>query len=137
MESLLAGLIAGAAMGLVATAFVASIAVESPRLAQSLRNRVSQRTPLPTLTVAAALAGQGAWALLGLLFGGVYWAIRDDAQSGAGSPAWGYTLAIVLLALLLLAMARLARARAPRRLTVLALLGVASFGWLLPHLAEA
>lgn len=136
MESLLAGLIAGAAMGLVATAFIASIAVQSAALTGNVRDRIA-RQPLPLLAVAATLGVQAGWAAIGLAFGAIYWAIRDDAQSGAGSPAWGFTLTIALLALLLVTFALAARAPAGRRLAVLALLFIGLFGWLLPNLAEA
>lgn len=136
MESLLAGLIAGAAMGLVATAFVASIAVQSAALSGNLRDRYP-RQPLPLLAIATTLGVQAGWAAIGLLFGAIYWAIRDDAQSGAGSPAWGFSLTIALLALLIVTFALAARLPAARRLALLALVFVGLFGWLLPNLAEA
>ena len=136
MESLLAGLIAGAAMGLISTAFVASIVVESTALAASLRDRFPDQ-PLPMLAVAATLGSQAAWAAVGLGLGAIYWAIRDDAQSGAGSPAWGFTLTITVLAVLVLLFMLAARLPAPRRVAFLTLVFVGVFGWLLPNLAEA
>lgn len=136
MESLLAGLIAGAAMGLISTAFVASIIVESTALATSLRERFPDQ-PLPMLAVAATLGSQAAWAAVGLGLGAIYWAIRDDAQSGAGSPAWGFSLTIGLLAVLVLLFAIAARLPAPRRIALLVIAFIGVFGWLLPNLAEA
>ena len=136
MESLLAGLIAGAAMGMVATAFVATIAVQSAALTANLRGRFPQQS-LPLLAVAATLGLQAGWAAIGLVLGAIYWAIRDDAQSGAGSPAWGFTLTIALLAALIVTFALAARLPAGRRLAVLMLVFVGLFGWLLPNLAEA
>ena len=136
MESLLAGLIAGAAMGLVATAFIASIVVQSTAAAARARDRFPQQ-PLPMIAVAGTLGAQAAWAAIGLGLGSIYWAIRDNAQSGAGSPAWGFTLTITLLAFFVVLLAIAARLPAPRRIALLAVVFVGAFGWLLPNLAEA
>jgi hypothetical protein len=136
MESLLAGLIAGAAMGMASTALVASILVESERLARRLHDRHPD-APLPLLGVAATLGAHAAWGAIGLGLGAIYWAVRDGAQAGAGSPAWGFSLAVALLAGLALLFAIAARLPAARRLTLLALLFAGLFGWLLPNLAEA
>ncbi|PZC44894.1 MAG: hypothetical protein DK306_001669 [Chloroflexi bacterium] len=136
MESLLAGLIAGAAMGLISMAVIASIMVESQALAANLRDRYEDQ-PLPFLAIAATLGAQAAWAAIGLGMGSIYWAIRDNAQNGAASPAWGYSLTIALLAGFIVLFAFAARLPAGRRLAFLALLFVAIFGWLLPNLAEA
>lgn len=136
MESLLAGLIAGAAMGLVSTAFVASILVESVAVTAAVRDRYSEQ-PLPLLAIAATLGAQAAWAAIGLGLGAIYWAIRDSAQNGLGSPAWGFTVTIALLAGFVALFAFAARLPAGRRLGFLALVFVGIFGWMLPNLAEA
>jgi hypothetical protein len=136
MESLLAGLIAGAAMGLIATAFIASILVESVSASGRLRNRFPEQS-LSLVAVAGTLGAQAIWAAIGLGMGAIYWAIRDNAQSGAGSPAWGFTLTIALLAGLVVMFAFAARLPAGRRVAVLAMVFVGVFGWLLPNLAEA
>ena len=141
MESLLAGLIAGAAMGMASTAIVASIVAGSARFARSLHDRYSDGRhpdqPLPLLAIAVTLGTQAAWGAIGLGLGAIYWAIRDDAQAGAGSPAWGFSLTIALLAGLALLFALAARLPAARRLALLAILFAGLFGWLLPNLAEA
>ena len=136
MESLLAGLIAGAAMGMASTAIVASIVAGSARFARSLHDQYSDQ-PLPLLAIAVTLGTQAAWGAIGLGLGAIYWAIRDDAQAGAGSPAWGFSLTIALLAGLALLFALAARLPAARRLALLAILFAGLFGWLLPNLAEA
>ncbi len=136
MESLLAGLIAGAAMGMASTALVASIVAGSARFARSLHDRYPDQ-PLPLLGIAVTLGTQAAWGAIGLGLGAIYWAIRGDAQAGAGSPAWGFSLTIALLAGLALLFALAARLPAGRRLALLAILFAGLFGWLLPNLAEA
>ena len=136
MESLLAGLIAGAAMGMASTALVASIVAGSARIARSLHEQRPDQ-PLPLLAIAVTLGTQAAWGAIGLGLGAIYWAIRDDAQAGAGSPAWGFSLTIALLAGLALLFALAARLPAARRLALLAILFAGLFGWLLPNLAEA
>ncbi len=136
MESLLAGLIAGAAMGMASTALVASIVAGSARFARSLHEQHPDQ-PLPLLAIAVTLGTQAAWGAIGLGLGAIYWAIRDDAQAGAGSPAWGFSLTIALLAGLALLFALAARLPAARRLALLAILFAGLFGWLLPNLAEA
>ncbi len=136
MESLLAGLIAGAAMGMASTALVASIVAGSARFARSLHEQHADQ-PLPLLAIAVTLGTQAAWGAIGLGLGAIYWAIRDDAQAGAGSPAWGFSLTIALLAGLALLFALAARLPAARRLALLAILFAGLFGWLLPNLAEA
>ena len=136
MESLLAGLIAGAAMGMASTALVASIVAGSARIARSLHEQHPDQ-PLPLLAIAVTLGTQAAWGAIGLGLGAIYWAIRDDAQAGAGSPAWGFSLTIALLAGLALLFALAARLPAARRLALLAILFAGLFGWLLPNLAEA
>ena len=136
MESLLAGLIAGAAMGMASTALVASIVAGSARFARSLHERYPDG-PLPLLAIAVTLGTQATWGAIGLGLGAIYWAIRDDAQAGAGSPAWGFSLTIALVAGLALLFALAARLPAARRLALLAILFAGLFGWLLPNLAEA
>ena len=136
MESLLAGLIAGATMGMIATAFIASIVVESTAAAARLRDRFPEQ-PLSMIAIAGTLGAQAAWAAIGLGLGSIYWAIRDNAQSGAGSPAWGFSLTIALLAALVVLFTLAARLPAGRRIAVLAIIFVGVFGWMLPNLAEA
>ena len=123
-------------MGLLAMAILASLLIETPAAATGLRDRFPNQS-LPLLAVGATLAAHAGWAALGIGLGAVYWAIRDDAQSGAGSPAWGFSLAIAGLALLVVVFAIAARVPATRRLALLALVFTGVFGWLLPNLAEA
>lgn len=137
MEALLAGYVAGVAMGLVALGLYAPQVVGQRELLRGLQGRFPSGTSLPLLTAAGALFVQSLWSLLGLALGGVYWAIQARAQDGLGSPAWGFSLTMLALALLAAAAAVTVQPAWWRRVGLNALLFAAAFGWLLPNLAEA
>ena len=137
MEALLAGFVAGHAMGLFSLALLAWRVTALAGPLRGWQGRLPEGLALPALTMGLALAGQLLWGLLGLLFGGVYWAVRSEAANGLGSPAWGYTLAVLLLAGLSAAAAVTLQPQWWRRAALLALAFAGVFGWLIPHLAEA
>ena len=137
MESLFAGFVAGAAFGLVALALLANTAVHSPTLAADLARLLPRGASLPLVTAGIAAAAQALWTLFGLIIGAIYWAIRADARDGLGSPAWGFTLSVLLLVLAALVLAVAIRPGSWRGALLLAAAAAACFGWLLPHLAES
>jgi len=137
MEPLLAGFVAGHSMGFFALAVMAPSLLVVEGTVRDFHDRFPGGTPLTVITVGITLGLQMSWAVVGLAFAGVYWAIRSNAQDGLGSPAWGYTTVVVVLAALGVGVAATIQPNWWRRASVLALLFAGSFGWMLPHLAEA
>lgn len=136
MESLLAGFVAGHSMGFFALAVMAPSLLMMEGTVRDFHDRFPAGTPLPVITVGLTLALQMSWAVAGMAFAGIYWAIRSDAQNGIGSPAWGYTAVIVAIGVLGVGVAATIQPSWWRRASVLALLFAGTFGWMLPHLAE-
>ncbi len=137
MESLLAGVVAGHAMGLFSLGLLAPSLLRLEARVRSVQARLRRGTPLPVVTAGLAVAGQALWALTGLAFGAAYWAIRANAEGGLGSPAWGFTVVIVVLAAAGVAVAVTVQPGWWRRAALAALAFAGAFGWLLPNLAEA
>ena len=136
MEALVAGFIAGHAMGIAVTAIYGPLALQLAPSLWLLRERFPAGTPLPMLSLGVALVVQAAWGAAGLLLGAVYWSVRGQALNGLGSPAWGFTLAMLLFAgggVALLAMIQPGWAR---RAGLAALCYAGLFGWLLPYLGD-
>ena len=137
MQSLIAGFVAGYAVGIVSVGLFAPRALELEAVVRRMHARFPGGTPLPTLTMGFAMLYQSAWGLAGLIVGALYWAIRADAAAGVGSPAWGFTLVVAAAALATALAAAWRRAHWWPRVLLLALAWAGSFGWLLPNLAEA
>ncbi len=124
-------------MGVIALLGVLSAGGVMPTWPGRLEQWFPRGTRLPMVTVGLTLAFQAAWSVAGVVVGGIYWAIRDNAASGLGSPAWGFSVGMTVLAGSGLAIAWTWR-RPPGRSALLgAITFAALFGWLLPHLAEA
>ena len=137
MESLMAGVVAGYAISLLFIALLVPRLLAWSDQVQAWYRRFPQGTPLPMLAVGVMLFVQSSWAVVGMLFGGFYWSVREDAANGLGSPAGGYSLAVTLLAALALAAWSLVLPAAWGRAAIFTLAFAATFGWFLPHLAEA
>ncbi len=133
----MAGFVAGSAMGLLVNGLFSVSVVQHPGLLSNFRERFPEGTALPLLTAAMAMALQAAWGGLGLGVGGVYWGIQSNAQNGLGSPAWGFTLFFVVAALLVLTTAVMIQPSWWRKGLLFSASFAATFGWLLPNLAEA
>ena len=77
MESLLAGFIAGYALGLLALVLLAA----SPQTLINWGRRMQAQFPdnatLPAAFAGVALVAQTGWGIVGLVFGAIYWALRD------------------------------------------------------------
>lgn len=137
MTALLAGFIAGYAMGLLSLAFIATHLPTLLRLSGPLHARFPPRTSLPLLIVAVTLLSQVLWGLVGLGLGALYWALRADASGGLGSPSLGFTAAMLVAGAIFLALLWALTPTGWRRAAPAAAIFVGLFGWLLPHLAEA
>ncbi len=137
MASLLAGFVAGYAMGLLVMGLLTAQVLGLQGWVRDFQRRFPQGTPLPMLTAALALGLQATWAIVGVVFGVAYWAIRADAANGLGSPAWGFTVVVLAIGAVAVAAATLVQPQWWRKATLTALCFVALFGWLLPNLAEA
>jgi hypothetical protein len=124
-------------MGFFALAAMAPSLLIAEGKVRDFHDRFPSGTPITVTTVGITLGLQMSWALVGLAFAGVYWSIRSNAQNGLGSPAWGYTTVILILAAMSVGVAATIQPSWWRRASVLALLFAGSFGWMLPHLAEA
>ena len=136
MEALLAGGVAGQAMGVVLVALFADRALSLSAPIRRAQSRFPEGTSLPLLTAGLALLVQASWALLGVGLGAIYWGVRGDAADGLGSPAWGYTLAMIGAGALAAGAATMVQPSWWRRAALAALAFVALFGWLLPHLGQ-
>ncbi len=137
MEALLAGFFAGYAMGVFSLALLATQVHALAGWTAPLQRRFPHGASLPWITTALALAGQALWGLIGLLFGGAYWALSDNASGGLGSPSLGFTVGVLALSAFAFAAAWALRPASWRGATFAALLFAGLFGWFLPHLAEA
>ncbi|MCY3887571.1 MAG: hypothetical protein OXG19_07740 [Chloroflexi bacterium] len=136
MESLLAGFVAGYALGLLALVLLAT----SPRTLIDWSRRLQAQFPdnaaLPAAFAGVALVAQTGWGVLGLVFGAVYWALRDTG-GGLGSPSLAFTIAVLVLAAGGAVAAWVVQPAWTRRALVSAISFAAIIGWFLPHLAEA
>ena len=137
MQSLIAGFVAGNAVGIISLGLFASRALDLEAAVRRMHAHFPGGTPLPSLTVGFAMLYQSAWGLAGFVVGAVYWSIRADAADGLGSPAWVFSLVVVALTLAAGMAAAWRRVRWWPQLVLLALALAGSFGWLLPNLAEA
>ena len=135
MEPLLAGLIVGHAMGSIVLAFVVINLTNVKNLISDLHNGFPNTTPLPVVTISLTLGLQIICILLSLGLAAIYWAIREDVQSGIGSPAWPYTIGILIVTLLSVGTTTLIQPRWWRQAILLALPFLGFFGWVLPNLA--
>ncbi len=136
MESLLSGFVAGYAFGLLALILLAM----SPRTLLGWSRRLQAQFPdnasLPAAFAGVALVAQTSWGIVGLVFGAIYWALRDTG-GGLGSPSLAFTIAVLMLAAGGAVAAWVVQPAWTRRVLVSAIFFAAIFGWLLPHLAEA
>ena len=136
MESLLAGFVAGYALGLLALVLLAA----SPQTLINWGWRVQAQFPdkatLPAAFAGVALVAQTGWGIVGLVFGAIYWALRDTG-GGLGSPSLAFTIAVLVIAAGGAVAAWAVQPAWKRRILVSAIFFAVVFGWLLPHLAEA
>ncbi|HJN93341.1 MAG TPA: hypothetical protein QGF05_11545 [Dehalococcoidia bacterium] len=137
MEALLAGFVAGLAMGILAVALLGAEIVRHPKAIQQFHGRFPKGTSLPQLMAGMALSLQAGWGAVGMVVGAAYSAIQSNAQNGLGSPAWGFTLFFLILALMGLASVLLINPSWWRRGLFSAVVFAGAFGWMLPNLAEA
>ena len=136
MESLLAGFVAGYALGLFALGLLAT----SPQTVIAWGHRLQAQFPdkasLPAVFAGFTLTVQASWGVFGLIFGAIYWALRDTG-GGLGSPSLAFTVAMLVLAGGGALAAWTVQPAWTRRALVTAVFFAGLFGWLLPHLAEA
>ena len=86
MEPLLAGFVAGHSMGFFALAVMAPSLLMAEGTVRDFHDRFPGGTPLTVITVGITLGLQMSWAVVGLAFAGVYWAIRSNATARRCSP---------------------------------------------------
>lgn len=134
---MLAGFVAGVAMGLLALILFSAELVQHPTRIQELHLRFPKGTSLPLLMAGMALALQTTWGAIGIVVGAAYSGIESNAQDGLGSPAWGFTLFFLVLAVLGALTVIMINPALWRRSLLTASIFAATFGWMLPHLAEA
>ena len=136
MESLLAGFVAGYALGLLALVLLAA----SPQTLINWGRRMQAQFPdnatLPAAFAGVALVAQTGWGIVGLVFGAIYWALRDTG-GGLGSPSLAFTIAVLVFAIGGAVAAWTVQPAWKRRVLVSAIFFAVVFGWFLPHLAEA
>ncbi len=137
MEALLAGFVTGTAVGMLAWGTIAVALVRDHTHLLAIHARFPSGTALPFLMVGISMAIQGGCGARGIGTGAIYWAIRDEAMNGLGSPAWGFTLFFLVVAGLGLATVVVIQPSWWRRAVLGATTLAGAFGWMLPHLAEA
>lgn len=136
MESLLAGFVAGYALGLFALGLLATSPHTLIAASRRLQGQFPDNATLPAVFAGFTLTLQASWGVFGLLFGAIYWALRDTG-GGLGSPSLAYTVAMLVLAVGGTAAVWTVQPAWTRRALVSAIYFAGLFGWLLPHLAEA
>jgi len=134
---MLAGFVAGLAMGILAMALMGAEIVRHPKAIEQFHGRFPKGTSLPQLMAGMAVSVQAGWGAVGMVVGAAYSAIQSNAQDGLGSPAWGFTLVFVIVAVMGLASVVLINPSWWRRGLFSAVLFALAFGWMLPHFAEA
>lgn len=135
MEAVIAGWVAGYAMAIITTAALTCVLarLRDPAI---LDRFVAPEVPRVLLAVPISIGMVVGWTLLGVALG-IIFAVAglDQTRSGLGSPALGFTVAMVALAA---APAMVLVVVWPRFWWIWAGLGVsfaATFGWLMPLLA--
>lgn len=135
MDAVIAGWVAGYAMALVSTAALTYLLVDL-RNTEFMERVVAREVPGALLAVPISIGMVVGWTMLGLL-AGIVFSVGDlgGTRDGLGSPALGFTVAILALAA---APAVVLIVLWPRRWWLWFLLSASfagAFGWLMPLLA--
>jgi len=136
MQALLAGLISGASVGVCGFLIFGPLLATVPAAAR-IRRQFNDPSNWVMVGLAISFTGQGGCTLLGLLLGAALWAAADELAAGLGSPAWVYTLSVLIVLAAAAAVAALLRPARRRRIALFSLLSAGCYGWMLPHLAAA
>lgn len=134
MQSLLAGLISGAAAGVFGFLIFAPLLATVP-VAARIRQQFNDPSNWVMVGLSISLTGQAACTLFGLLLGGALWAAESELTAGLGSPSWVYTAAVLSMIGASSASIALFFPARWRRLALFSLLAAGCYGWMLPHLA--
>lgn len=134
LAALLSGFVAGAAVGVFGLGIFGSLFVTVPTT-NWLRRQFPDPSNWVMVSLAAAFAAQAGCALLGLLLGLALLSLEDAASSGLGSPAWRFTVGVVISVALLVVGAVAWQPTIWRRFVLTGLLAAGCFGWMLPHMA--
>ena len=136
VAALFSGFVAGAAVGVLALGILGPMLVTVPT-----SNRLREQFPDPSnwvmVSLGVALVGQTGCAVLGIGLGAAFLSMADNASGGLGSPSWQFTFGVLVGAGLCLLAAIFWNPNRWRRFTLVALLSVGCYGWMLPHLATA
>ena len=132
LQALLAGLIAGSVVAFGSTAIAIAALWRSPGW---LSRAPNLRVPLPLVGVVLVNAFLLGWTALGLVLGAAFHAVETARPAGGlGSPNAAFTAGVVAAVVAAFAAAAVIRGRPGWPVASMALLAVASFGWLLPWL---
>jgi hypothetical protein len=138
VEAIFAGFTAGYLMAIVFT-WLGAVMLTHARvhfafLSQGLAGNLSWVALAVPISIFAFLAWTAVGMILGLLYQG---AETEFPESGLGSPNRLFTLVIVLFAAMNLVMVQIPLRRLYWPVIVFAFAFVVSFGWIMPHIAEA
>jgi len=136
MSAVIAGWVAGYAMGMVSTVALVFLTLRLSGDGEALDRLVSREVPRPLLVVPIFLGTTILWTIVGLVLGLIY-DVGDFAHKpGAlGAPSWVFLLLVAAVAWLPLPPLVIFGRRFWRLWCGMAVLFVGLFGWLMPLLA--
>lgn len=137
MSEIFAGFIAGYLVAVVFTGLGAVMLVRARSRSPFLSRAIAPTLTPIMLAVPISVFAFLIWTALGMILGLLYrGALTNLPGAGLGSPNQSFTLAILLFTLASLGMTGIVLRGLHWPLISVALLFAASFGWLLPYLAE-
>jgi hypothetical protein len=138
MEAIFAGFTAGYFMAIVFTWLGAVMLTHARAHSGFLSQGVAGNLSWVALAVPISILSFLGWTAVGMILGLLYRGAETEfPDSGLGSPNFLFTLVIVLFAGLNLIMVQIPLRRLYWPVIVLAFSFLISFGWIMPHIAEA
>ncbi len=138
MGEIFAGFTAGYLMAIVFTWLGAVMLTHARAHSTFLSQGVAGNLSWVALAVPISMLAFIVWTAVGMVLGLLYWGAETEfPDSGLGSPNRLFTLVIVLFSTMNLIMVQIPLRRLYWPIIVLAFAFLVSFGWVMPHIAEA
>jgi hypothetical protein len=137
MSEVLAGLVCGYILSLIATPLVALTLLRMRARFPAVERTVPQQVPFPALAVVIHGFALMAFTALGMVFGLILSGIEERVpEGGLGSPNGVFTLAVLLWTVVAFAPIIVLLRPVRRQAAAMAILFALLFGWLMPYLAQ-